>query len=198
MATHPHSASPGRCRVCLGQISGAHGVRGLVKVRSFTEAPDGVAAYGPLTDQAGQRTFTLTLLSRHKGQWLAHIDGVADRDAAASLAGTRLYVARNQLPPPDVDEFYQADLIGMRAEGLEGAVIGRVTAIHDFGAGDVLELARADAGTGMVTETMLLPFTRSVVPVIDLAAGRLVVVLPIESPPDGSGANEQKRHGPRH
>ena len=169
---HPHL-------VCLGQISGAHGVRGLVKVRSFTEAPDGLVAYGPLSDASGTRTFDVTLLSAIKGQWLAKIEGVASREAAEALAGTRLHVARDRLPPPeDADAFYHADLIGLRAEDPAGTPIGPVTAVHDFGAGDVLELI--DNGEGGERTSMLVPFTRANVPEVDLAAGRLVVVPPVE------------------
>ncbi|HEY8350949.1 MAG TPA: ribosome maturation factor RimM, partial [Sphingomonadales bacterium] len=108
-------------RVCVGLITGAHGVRGLVKVKPFTDDPAAVAAYGPLTDQSGRRRFALELLSFGKGQWLARVDGVSDRTAAEALRGTRLYVDRQALPEPDEDEFYHADLIGLRAELTDGA-----------------------------------------------------------------------------
>ena len=184
----PHSAT--RRLVCLGQIGCAHGVRGLVKVRSFTDAPDGLTAYGPLTDAAGTRTFALTLLSQNKGQWLAEIAGVTGRDAAEALAGTLLYISRDRLPPLEADEFYHADLIGLLAESPEGVVVGRVSAVHDFGAGDVLEVIVEDGDRG--SETLYLPFTRAVVPQIDLASGRLVVIPPMETE---TGAEAEKAIG---
>ena len=208
-----HAAFHDRRLVCLGQISGAHGVRGevvVIDVGSLTVtgtivlrhsdqldsehagrgipnylgpaviSPDGLAAYGPFTDASGARVFAITLLSQNKGQWLAQIDGVTDRTQAQALAGTRLFVGRDMLPALDDEEFYHADLIGLRAEGAGGEVIGRVQAVHDFGAGDVLELARTGA-EGTSSETLLVPFTRAVVPEIDVAAGRLVVVPPVET-----------------
>jgi len=160
-------------RVCVGLITGAHGVRGLVKVKPFTDDPAAVAAYGPLTDQSGRRRFALELLSFGKGQWLARVDGVSDRTAAEALRGTRLYVDRQALPEPDEDEFYHADLIGLRAELTDGATLGRVRAVHDFGAGDVVEIDRPGGGSVMV------PFTRAVVPIVDIAGGRIVVDPPV-------------------
>lgn len=160
-------------RVCVGLITGVHGVRGLVKVKPFTDDPAAVAAYGPVTDQSGRRRFALELLSFGKGQWLARVDGVSDRTAAEALRGTRLYVDRQALPEPDEDEFYHADLIGLRAELTDGSTLGRVRAVHDFGAGDVVEIDRPGGGSVMV------PFTRAVVPVVDIAGGRIVVDPPV-------------------
>lgn len=177
MPAAPSSPPADRRLVCLGQIGGAHGVRGLVKVRSFTAEPEGLVAYGPLTDATGSRTFDLALLSAQKGQFLARLAGVDDRNAAEALAGTRLYVLRDRLPPPQEDEFYHADLIGLAAADPAGEPLGRVVAVHDFGAGDVLEVATASGEPA----TILLPFTRAVVPAIDFAAGRLVIVPPDEA-----------------
>jgi 16S rRNA processing protein RimM len=171
-------SSPGRpagaSRVCVGQIAGAHGVRGLVRVKSFTEAPEAVTAYGPPTDESGRRVFRLELLSRQKGVWLARIDGVKDRNAAEALRNTRLYVDRAALPPTGEDEFYHADLIGLPAQRPDGSPLGTVRAIHDFGAGDVIEL------TGPDGRLITVPFTRAAVPVVDPAGGRLVVEPPEE------------------
>ena len=174
--------SAGR-RVCVGQITGAHGVRGLVRLRSFTDDPAAVVAYGPLTDEAGQRRFVVHLQSPAKDAWIARIDGVSDRTAAEALRGTRLYVERAALPATDEDEFYHADLLGLRADRTEGGVLGTVTAVHDFGGGTMLEV-RLDCG-----RTVALPFTLAVVPVVDIAAGRVVVEPPLEliepvGPPD--------------
>jgi len=159
----------------VGVITAPHGVRGLVKLKSFTAEPAAIAGYGPLVDAAGRRQFRLAILSDARGQFIARIEGVSDRDAAEGLRGTRLFVARDRLPPPEeADEFYHADLIGLAAVDATGRTIGTVRAVHDFGAGDLLEIARPDGGT------IILPFTRETVPEIDLAAGRLVVVEPAE------------------
>ena len=157
-------------RVCLGAFAGAHGVRGLVKVKAFTEVPENVAAYGPLSDETGTRQFVLTLAGRAKGLLLARVEGVEDRDRAQELSGTRLYVARDALPALEPETYYHADLIGLAAEDLEGRSLGRVKAVHDFGAGTTIEL---DGGPG--GSSLMIPFTRAVAPTVDLKNGRLVV-----------------------
>ncbi len=163
----------GQTRVCLGVITGAHGVRGLVRVKSFTEVPEDVAAYGPLSDEDGARVLTLFVTGRSKDALLARVEGVVDRDQALALKGTRLYVPRDVLPALDEEQtFYHADLLGLAAEDPEGRPLGRVVAVHNFGAGDILELD----GEG----PRLVPFTRQAVPVVDLEGGRLVVELPEE------------------
>jgi len=156
-------------RILVGEIGRPHGVRGLVKLKSFTADPAAIASYGPLTDEAGTRRFALTLLS----EGLARIEGVTDRDAAARLTGTRLYVERDRLPPPEEEEFYLADLIGLRVETEVGEELGRVTAVEDHGGGAILVV-----GDGK--EERLLPFTRAVVPEVDIAAGRILAVPPDE------------------
>ncbi|MGF1608384.1 MAG: ribosome maturation factor RimM [Kiloniellales bacterium] len=161
-------------RICVGAIVGAHGVRGLVRVKSYTAVPEDLVAYGLLGDEAGERSFTLHVKGRSKGLLLAAVEGVADRDAAQALAGTRLYLERTALPElAEADEFYQADLIGLEAVDKAGRSLGRVKAVHNFGAGDLLEIEGRDGDR-------VLPFTKAVVPEIDLAAGRLVVVPPAE------------------
>lgn len=162
-------------RVLLGTIGAAHGVRGLVKVRSFTADPADLTAYGPLTDANG-RVFTLRVMHQVKEQVVVAIEGIADRTAAEGLRGIDLYVDRAALPEPEEeDEFYLADLIGLRAVTEAGASFGTVSAVQDFGAGDVLEIVPAAGGP-----TVWLPFTREVVPEVDVAARRLVVVPPAE------------------
>ncbi|MBW8269764.1 ribosome maturation factor RimM [Caldovatus aquaticus] len=159
-------------RILVGEIGRPHGVRGLVRLRSFTADPAAIAAYGPLTDETGTRRFVLTL----KGEGLAQIEGVADRDAAARLTGTRLYVERDRLPPPeDPEEFYLADLVGLPAVTEAGEPLGRVRAVEDYGAGPFLVIAGGPDG-----RERLVPFTRAAVPVVDLAAGRIVVAPPAE------------------
>jgi 16S rRNA processing protein RimM len=149
-------------------------VQGAVRIKSFTEAPEDVARYGPLADDTGGRHFELRLIGAGKGVLIARLSGVEDRNQAEALRGLRLYLPRVALPQPDAEEFYHADLIGLEAVLGNGTPIGRVRAIYDFGAGDTLELERPGAPPVMV------PFTRAVVPSIELAAGRLVL-----DPPPG-------------
>jgi 16S rRNA processing protein RimM len=160
-------------RVCVGQILGAHGVRGLVKLASFTAEPQSLTAYGALTDAEGARRFDVELLSAQKGHWLARLSGIGDRDAAQALSGLRLYVDRERLPEAGEDEFYHADLIGLSVEEPDGKVLGKVAAIHNFGAGDMLEV-EAESG-----ERPLFPFTKSVVPVVDLLGKRIIIEIPV-------------------
>lgn len=174
-----------RERVCLGAIAGAHGVRGLVKLKSFTEVPEAIAAYGPLTDEAGRRAFRLAVKGRVKDLLLVAIEGVADREAAQALRGTRLYLERSRLPEPeDPEEFYVADLVGLAVENAAGERLGRVSFVADHGAGPVLEVT---PDQGPVFD---LPFVRAVVPTVDIAGGRVVVVPPepLEEPLEESGA----------
>lgn len=160
----------GTKRVCLGAIAGATGVRGAVRIKTFTAEPQAVAAYGPVSDESGSRSFTLAIERMGPGHVIARLSGVADRDAAAALKGTRLYVERRAMPEPTgADEYYAADLVGIAAEYGDGRPFGTISAVHDFGAGDVLEIARAEGAS------ILLPFTRAVVPEVDLDRRRIVV-----------------------
>ncbi len=157
-------------KLCVGVITAPHGVRGQVRVKSFTAAPDDIAAYGPLSDAAGERRFRLEIVGHAKGVLLARIKGISSREAAEALRGVELYVDRDILPEPeDEDEFYYADLLGLQAVLPTGEPYGRVKALHDFGAGDMIEIAVAGSGD------ILLPFTKVTVPEIDLDAGRIVV-----------------------
>ena len=162
-------------RLCVGVIAGAHGVRGLVKIKSFTEDPAKLTAYGALTDESGARRYQVALTGRAKGVLLARIEGVGDRDAARALSGARLYIARAALPEPEDEEYYHADLIGLAVEDRAGAPLGRVAAVQNFGAGDILEIERPDQGT------LLVPFTKAAVPLVDPAGGRVVVEPPEET-----------------
>jgi 16S rRNA processing protein RimM len=162
-------------RLCVGVIAGAHGVRGLVKIKSFTDDPANLTAYGPLTDESGARRYQVAVTGRAKGVLLARIEGVGDRDAARALRGARLYVARAALPESEDEEYYHADLIGLAVEDRAGAPLGRVAAVQNFGAGDILEIERPDQGT------LLVPFTKAAVPLVDPAGGRVVVEPPEET-----------------
>mgnify|MGYP006274106459 CR=1 FL=1 len=162
--------------VCLGRIVVAHGIRGEVGLETYTEFPDEIAAYGDFTDEIGERTFVMTGLRFGPKGMLATFDGVNDRNAAEDLKGTRLFVPRSALPRIRAkDEYYQADLIGMAAVLKDGADLGTVSAVHNFGAGDLLEVRVPGR-----RETVLVPFTKEVVPDVDVKARRLVV-----DPPDG-------------
>jgi 16S rRNA processing protein RimM len=164
----------GKARVLVGAIAAAHGVRGLVRVKSFTADPKSVASYGELSDERGLRHFRLTLQGQAKDGVIARIDGIDDRDAAEALKGTRLFVDREALPAlTEEDEFYQTDLVGLRVEACDGKTLGRVKAVLNFGAGDLLEIE----GEGV---SLMLPFTRQVVPLVDLPGGRLVADPPAE------------------
>lgn len=156
-------------QLCLGVITGARGVRGEVRIRTFTELPEDIASYGPLSDEAGARTFELSDPKPIKGGIAARIAGIDDRTDAEALKGTHLYVSRELLPDLEEEEFYHADLVGLRVISVDGEDIGTVTAVHDFGAGDVVEIAR-DQGS-----TIIVPFTRDTVPEIDIEQGRLVL-----------------------
>lgn len=156
--------------LCLGVIGAAHGVRGAVKVKTFTEMPLDLAAYGPLTDENGERAFIVTSCQAAKAGARITLKGVSDRDAAEALRGVGLYVARAKLPNlTDADDFYHTDLIGLEAVNMDGALVGTVTACHNFGAGDLLEINGS-----------FYPFTKAVVPEINMAAGRLTLCPPHE------------------
>jgi 16S rRNA processing protein RimM len=161
--------------VCVAQVGTAHGVRGAVKLRTFTEDPAGVAAYGPLFDERGRELFSVEVLHRVKGGVVARIPGLDSREAADALRGQLLYVPRSLLPEPeDEEEFYHEDLVGLAAFDPGGEALGRVVAVHNFGAGDLLEVRAPGA------ESVMVPFTREAVPEVDVKAGRVVVVVPPE------------------
>lgn len=161
-------------KLCLGVITGAHGIRGAVKVKSFTESPDALTAYGPLSDVTGKERFNLSVIGQAKGQLIVKIDEVKDRNKAEMLKGCELFIDRANLPEAADDEFYHADLVGLKALDEAGDLFGIVKAVFDFGAGDILELQRYDG------KSVMMPFTSDVVPTIDLKAGHLVIVPPLE------------------
>jgi 16S rRNA processing protein RimM len=165
----------GGARVCLGQIGGAHGVRGEVRLHSFTSDPAAIVNYGPLATEDG-RVFEIESLRPAKNHFVARLAGIGDRSTAERLANLKLYVPRERLPAPEqADEFYHADLIGLAVVNRAGDRLGTVVAIHNFGAGDLIEV-RPDAGGN----TELVQFDETHVPAVDLGAGRIVV-----DPPQG-------------
>ncbi len=162
-------------RICLGQIGVAHGMRGEVRLRSFTSDPAAIATYGPLETEDG-RVFEIESLRPGKDHFVARLSGICDRSAAERLANLKLYVPRERLPEPvEADEYYHADLIGLAVVNLAGKRLGSVVAIHNFGAGDLIEV-RPDAGGN----TEMVPFDDTNVPTVDIAARRIVV-----DPPQG-------------
>jgi 16S rRNA processing protein RimM len=167
-------------RVCVGVITGPQGVQGAVRIKSFTEVPGAIAHYGPVEDETGRRRFELRLVGAGKGVVIARVSGVDDRNEAETLRGLRLYLPRSVLPHPEPEEYYHADLIGLEAVLGDGTRVGRVRAIYDFGAGDTLELVRDGA------PPVLVPFTRTVVPIVAPAEGRLV----LDPPPGLLGDDE--------
>jgi 16S rRNA processing protein RimM len=161
-------------QICIARIGAAHGVRGAVKLWTFTEDPLAVKAYGPLVTKDGARQFEVTHAREAKGHLVATLKGITTRDQAERLNGIELYIARDRLPATGEDEYYHADLIGLAAVTPADEPLGRVIAIHNFGAGDIIEIAPPYGAT------MLLPFTNAVVPSVDLAGGRVVIELPKE------------------
>jgi 16S rRNA processing protein RimM len=162
--------------VLLGRFGAPHGLAGEIRLQSFTDDPLAIGRYGPLVDETGQRRFALAHVRRQgKDMLVARVDGICDRDDAERLKGVALYAPRENLPEPEEDEFYLADLIGLCAETLEGAPLGVVIAVRNFGAGDILEVAPPEG-----RETTLFPFTKAVAPRVDLDAGRVVINPPAE------------------
>jgi 16S rRNA processing protein RimM len=157
--------------VLMAAIVDAHGVRGLVRVKSFAATPSAIASYQPLEDANG-RAYRLTLKGGAGDMLIAAVDGVADRDQAARLKGTQLFVRRDALPATGAGEFYHADLVGLEVRLQDGSVFGTVRAVHDFGAGDALEIAREQG-------EVMVPFTRAAVPVVDIEGGFIMLDPPI-------------------
>ncbi len=154
-------------RICVGAIAGAFGVRGEVRLKSFCAQAEDIATYGPLATEDGRRSFAVRLTRPVNGGLGARLSGVETKEQADALKGTTLWADRAALPSLPDDEFYHADLIGLEVVDTGGASLGRVRAVHDHGAGDILEIY-GPAGV------LLVPFTRAAVPTVDLAAGRIV------------------------
>lgn len=162
-------------KVCVGAIAGAFGVRGEVRLKSFTAIPEDIATYAPLETEDGTRSFTVKITRQIKNGLAARLSGISNKEEADALRGTQLYVPRERLPSLPDDEFYHADLIGLEVTDTGGAPLGKVMAVINNGADDLLEL-RAPGQK----QTVLLPFTKAVVPTVDLAQGRIVA-----DPPEG-------------
>ena len=175
-------------RIVVAQFGAPHGVRGEIRLKSHTADPLSVGEYGPLAAADG-REFVISGARQAGGtqaeMLVVSVDGITDRDAAASLNGIELSIPRERLPQPDDDDFYHADLVGLRADAVDGTALGSVVAIHNHGAGDILEIAALGG------EPILVPFTKAVVPTVDIPGGRVVV----DPPPglldsDGEGGSD--------
>lgn len=163
-------------RICIGAVAGAFGVRGDLRLKSFTATPEDIATYGPVTSEDGAQSFTITLTGQTtKGALIARLSGVATKEQAEALRGLRLFVNRDRLPNLPDDEYYHADLIGLEVFDTGGASLGRVKSVLNHGASDILEIH----GPGLKS-TVLLPFTLEAVPTVDLASGRIIA-----DPPEG-------------
>jgi 16S rRNA processing protein RimM len=170
-------------RILLGRIVAAHGIRGDVLIRTYTGQPEAIGSYGPVA--AGDQSVKVRVVRVTPKGVVARLSGVVDRNAAEALAGTDLFVERARLPAANADEFYHADLIGLTAVDPDGAEIGRVVGVYNFGAGDLLDVA-----FGGSRRTELIPFKEPFVPTVDLAARRVVIVLPEPGEPDPEDQDE--------
>ena len=165
-------------RILMGRIGAPHGVRGEVRIQSFTEEPLALATYGPLSTNKPGLVVEIEAARATTNVLVARLKGVSDRTAAEKLNGVELYVDRDMLPPPDEDDFYHTDLIGLEARLADGTVLGKVLAIPNYGASDLLEVR--DERTG---DTFLYPFTKAVVPEVHVSEGYLVIEVPNEAEP---------------
>jgi 16S rRNA processing protein RimM len=169
----------GNDRILVGRFGAAHGIGGEVRLNSFTSVPEAIAAYKPLLDSSGTRQFSIIALRPLRDtMFIARLAGVADRASASALANTPLYVPRESLPRAAKDEYYLADLIGLAALTGTGERFGCVVDVLNFGGGDILEIARVGGG-----ETLLLPFKKEIFPHVDLTAGTLTLLPPVEREP---------------
>ncbi|MBW4709292.1 ribosome maturation factor RimM [Roseobacter sp. YSTF-M11] len=162
-------------RICVGAIGGAYGVRGEVRIKSFCAVPEDIETYSPLTDESGARNFHLAIIRSIKNGFAARIAEVASKEDADALKGVQLFAGRDQLPSLPDDEYYHADLVGLQVIDTGGVVLGTVKQVLDHGAGDLLEVQRPGS-----SETVLLPFTLTAVPTVDLATARVIA-----DPPEG-------------
>lgn len=161
--------------LCVGAIAGAYGVRGDVRLKSFCAEPADIETYSPLSTEDGATSYSVKLTGTIKNGFSARLGGISNKEQADALRGTKLFAPRDRLPSLPDDEYYYADLIGLEVFDTGGTPIGRVKAVHNHGASDLLELS-VEGQPG----TILLPFTLAAVPTVDLAGGRIIA-----DPPDG-------------
>lgn len=177
-------------KICVGRIAGAHGIRGQVRLQSFTEDPEAIAGYSPLTDDSG-KDFQIKLTGVVKDAFIATVIGVADRNGAEALKGTRLYIPRAILPETEDGTYYDADLIGLAAIDQDGKDLGKIMAIHDFGAGPLIEF-------GVKGRSFTLPFNDDYVPEVDVDGGKVELFVPegwlTEEKPPRDKPKEKAKH----
>lgn len=193
MTDEPQSTGPkSKARVLLATIATAHGIRGEVMVRTYTGDPEDIASYGPLSDKTGTRTFKIRSARATPKGVIVRFDGIADRNAAEALRGTDLYVARARLPKAQEGEYYHADLIGLAVRDASGAVMGKVTNVSNFGAGDLLDVQFTETKA-----TEYVPFTNANVPEVNLAEGYVTIIPPemTGEPEPASGESEDADEG---
>lgn len=159
-------------KICVGQFAGAHGVRGLVKLRSFTADPEALFSYAPLTEKEGEREFKIVLKSSSKDLFIVAVEGIDTKDAADALRGDRIYIPLSILPGTGANEYYEAELIGLKAVDQAGKSFGRVIGVYDFGGGAMLEIGESKS------KTFMLPFRDAFVPKVDIEAGTVEIALP--------------------
>ena len=161
-----------QARVLLGVVTAAHGIKGEVKVKTFTQSPEGLGYYGPVSVEDGRQFEVAALRQSKPDEAVVRFSGIADRNAAETLKGLRLYVPRTALPATEAGEFYHADLVGLKVEDRSGNLLGTVCGVHNFGAGEIIEIEFSDG------RTEFLAFSDANVPAVDIAAGRIVIALP--------------------
>ena len=183
MSSNTHTTETDMERVCVASFTSAHGVSGAVRLKSFTENPDDIANFSELQSEDASRTYDIEIVSHTgKGELIVRVDGVSTREEAEMLKSIRLYVSRSELPEAGDEEFYHADLIGLTVKTVSGKTLGSVRAVYDFGAGDMLEILPKEGAMIMV------PFTKAIVPIVDIEKGRVVV-----DPPEGLLPEEKKK-----
>ena len=181
-------AAPDNDRVCLGIVTGPQGLQGAVRIRSYTAWSEDIAAYGLLSDITGEQEFSIRILRSTKKGLVAELSGVDDRTAAEEIKGLELYVSRDELPETDEEEFYYSDLIGLVVEDEDGKVMGQVKMMDNYGAGEVMEVTLSSG------EALLLTFSRETVPVVDVAAGKIQIVRPVEINPGHEENGQDEEH----
>lgn len=177
-------------RICLGAIVGVHGIRGEVKVKSFTEFPEDIDQYGDVEDEAGTRKFKIKVTGHSKELLRVKIKGVDDRNVAMALKGIGFYVNKDVLPELDEEEFYHTDLIGLEVKNEAGDFIGEVVGVYNFGAGDMLEIKTSETG-----KSEMLPFTKEYVPTVNIKDGYIIISSLLAFAEDDEDPSEEDNEG---
>jgi len=160
--------------ICVAEITGAHGIQGMLKLKIFSESPENLADYMPLYDSKAEKKFEFSYIAEHKSFYLANMEGIDDRNKAEALRGTRLYIHKKELPEIDEeDTYYYKDLIGLTIKNTEDKIIGKVLNVVDFGAGELLEIHQLADG-----KTLFLPFTNACVPTVNIEKQEITVIIP--------------------